>query len=145
MNKKGWIRIVESFVAILLIASFLLILLNKGYFGENNNDPKIYSAQLAVLREISSDNELRQLIIEVEETPLKWENFESNGLNKLKEKINQRIPDYLVCEAKICAPEQKCSFDNTNIEKSIYAQSILISATVEDYNPKQLKLFCWSK
>jgi len=30
-------------------------------------------------------------------------------------------------------------------DKSIYARSIAITATNNEYSPKQLKLFCWEK
>ena len=39
-NKKAWIRIIEAFVALLLITGVLLIVINKGYIGKEDVSSK---------------------------------------------------------------------------------------------------------
>jgi hypothetical protein len=138
-KRRGWIRIVEAFVAILLVAGVLLIVVNKGYIGKEDISNKVYEAQIAVLREIELDNELRQQILgspgneEVVEVP-----------NDVKIRIQNRIPDYLECVSKICRLDEICALEEY-LEKDIYAQTVAIAATSQEYNPRQLKIFCWVK
>jgi hypothetical protein len=132
-NKRGWIKILEAFIAILLIAGVLLVVINKGYFERNDFSIRVYEAQIAVLREIELDDGLRTDILNsIGEVP-------ESVLNKIKE----RIPDYLTCESKICDLNEICEI-NKDIEKDVYAQAVAITADLETYNPKQLKLFCWA-
>ena len=139
-NHRGWIRIVEAFVAILLVAGVLLIVINKGDLGKKDISLQIYKVEFSILREIQLNSELRNSVLEAGDSPIKWddENFPLN----VKNKIVNRLPNYLNCEAKICEIEDVCVLD-TEFDKDIYVQSVIITTTLETYNPRQLKLFCW--
>lgn len=141
-NCKGWIKIVEAFIAILLIASALLIVIGKGYV-EKDISSEVYEIELSVLREIELDNSLRNIILDRKlDIPI-----DSNNADfpiEIMNKINSRIPDYLICEAKICAIDEICFLEEYP-SKDIYAQSVAITATATKYDPRQLKLFCWSE
>lgn len=140
-NKKAWIKIVEAFIAILLVTIVLLIIINSGYIKREDISTRVYNTQISILREIQFNDGLRREILGVASVPLEWDGFPQN----LKNKITERTPNYLECNARICSSEDVCGFTGT-IEKDIYAESIIISATLElGYNPKQLKLFCWTK
>jgi len=137
-NKHGWIRIVEAFVAILLISGALLIVINKGYIGKKDISSKIYEIELSILREIELNNELRNEILEISSLPT--EDIPLNVTNK----IESRIPNYLECKTKICEMNKICEL-NVYPNKNVYVQTVAITATSEIYNPRQLKLFCWRK
>ncbi len=152
-NKKAWIRIVEAFVAVLLIAGVLLIVINKGYIGREDHSEKIYAAELSVLREIQTNDIFRGYILKANRTnsnplPINWKDFTNasphEGLEDIKNKIINRIPNYLDCEAKICAINETCILIK-DFEKEIYARSIAMIANLGVFNPRQLKLFCWIK
>ena len=150
-SKKGWIRIVEAFIAVLLIAGVLLFVINRGYIGKRDISEQVYQVQLAVLREIELNSELRVSILAIsnESLPVEWENFTvENNLDKVRDKLSERLPDYLTCEAKICKLESVCPKGGEFIERDIYAQGVAITAetTAEEakYDPRQLKLFCWT-
>ncbi|MBD3247200.1 hypothetical protein GF378_01110, partial [Candidatus Pacearchaeota archaeon] len=51
-DKRGWIRIIEAFIAVLLVAGALLIVINQGYIGKADISEQVYEVQLAILREI---------------------------------------------------------------------------------------------
>lgn len=135
-NKRAWIRIVEAFIAIMLITGVLLVVINKGYVGKADISGKVYEAQIAVLREIELDEELREDILNsnLGETP-----------ESVKAKITQRIPDYLTCTSNVCKLDDVCYGDGIPIDKDIYSQSIAIAANLKKYSPRQLKLFCWAE
>jgi len=140
-NKKAWIKIVEAFTAILLIAIVLLIIINSGYVKKEDISTKVYNIQISILREIQFNDTLRMEILNVTFVPLEWDDFPQN----LKDKIITRTPNYLECNARICSSQEVCDFTGT-IDKNIYAESVLISAGLKlGYNPRQLKLFCWIK
>jgi len=147
-NKRGWIRIVEAFVAILLIMGVVLLVINKGYVGRDDLSLEIYEEQTALLREIqlnditridllTADNEDPGTIL-----PITWD--DSNFPPSVKNRINQRFQGTLICEAKICELDRVCVLD-TAPETDVYAQSIAISATSGTYSPRQLKMFCWTE
>jgi len=140
-NKRGWIRIVEAFVAVLLIAGTLLIVINKEYIGKNDISKEVYEIETSILKEIELDDNLRGQILSVNPLPVEWDYIPID----VKNKIIERTPDYLVCMAKICRMNEICVLNSLDPEKEIYAQSIAISASLEIYDPRQLKLFCWER
>ena len=135
-QKKGWIRIIEAMVAILFITGVLLIIVsNNNESQENAFSDEIRELELSILREIQLNSSLRQDILSQSSVP-----------ESVISKINSRTPAYLECEAVVCLPEESCDLvlANDNRNKDIYAESVIISSTLETFNPKQLKLFCWS-
>ena len=142
-NKRGWIKIIEAFIAILLITSALLIVVQKGYIGGKDISTKVYESQLSVLREIELDDVLREEVLSESISPP--EKVTSSNAGGVYEIINKRMPDYLGCEAVICELNVVCALDGAQVEKDIYAQSVAIAATAGRYEPRQLKLFCWRK
>lgn len=140
MNKRGWIRIVEAFVAILLIAGTLLIVINKGYIGKKDISKDVYEIETSILREIELDDNLRAEILNAN-----LDEVNEGNAPKTRDKINVRKPDYLECRAKICKMNEICVLDSLDIEKEIYAQSVAISASLDTYDPRQLRLFCWER
>ncbi|MBU1129351.1 MAG: hypothetical protein KJ949_01845 [Nanoarchaeota archaeon] len=138
VNKKGWIRIIEAFVAVLLISSVLLIVLNRNSSENKNFSAEIYKSQVGILTEIQLNSSLRNEILKLETLPVEWAGFSE----LLQMKINETKLDYLICEGKICAVDELCELSLYE-EKDIYAKSVIITANSEEFNPRQLKLFCW--
>jgi hypothetical protein len=138
-NKKGWIKIVEAVIALLLIAGVLLVVINKGYIGRNDVSKKVYDIQLSILREIELNSELRNAILEIQDLPV----GEDDVPESVKNKILERKPDYLTCRTRICALDDICEPD-VYVDRDIYAQAVAISASPEmGYAPRKIKLFCW--
>ena len=144
-RKQGWIRIVEAFVAILLVMGILLIIVGDDFMQRKDGSEEIYAIQLAILRDVQVEETLRNLILGVGEPHVKTgdESFPS----AVEDKINSRILSYLGCEAHICdfSADMECAASDLPLDKSIYVRSVMITATSTQYNPKQLKLFCWEK
>lgn len=142
-NKKGWIRIVEAFVAILLIAGIVLVILDKGYIAKEDPSEKIYTFETGILKEIQENETLRQAVLSAPE-PLPINSSNVNFPAPLNWKINPEIPSYLGCESLICDISDDCILDK-QLEKDVYVRSVIISSTLVEYKPRQLKLFCWLK
>ncbi len=143
-NKKAWLRIVESFTTILLIATVLLIILNKTTLSEAEKSELILDREYAILREVQLNNTLRNSTVTANVNgKIIWEDFnETNGLDLLKDMITARVPVQLICNAQLCELNDGCTFEKT-IKGSVFARSSIITATIDVYSPKRLKLFCW--
>lgn len=135
-NKRGWIKIVEAFIAIMLVAGVLLFVINRGYIGKTDISDRVYQAQLSILREIELNDTLRTQILDAE--------LGGDVPQDVLNKIEQRKPDYLTCTAEICKMDVICESDETPLEKDIYAQPVAIAAEGSTFDPRQLKLFCWT-
>lgn len=141
-GKKGWIRIVEAFVAIVLVAGVMLVIFGESYVGKENYSEEIYEIQANVLRDIQVEDSLRELILDVSEEDIKT--GDAGFPAEVQEKLNSGIPNYLECVAHICNLETACTETEVPAQ-SVYVKSVAIAATETQYNPKQLKLFCWMK
>lgn len=141
-RKRGMIKIIEAFISLFLIMGVILVILNNTTYNEEDISNDVYKIQISVLEEIQSEDSLREGILDTN-PPVSYNDDEFP--EKLKNKIENRIPEHLECEAKICELESKECFLDKNINKEIYSQPISISASLEKYSPKQLKLFCWIK
>ncbi len=140
-GKRGWIRIVEAFTALILIMIVFLIFINKGIVkGDSSKD--VYEIQIRIEREIQINENLRNLIINIpfQQLPLRWENFP----DEVKQKIIQETPSEIICEARICEMNKVCVLENYP-NKEVYVENVAITANQTNYSPKQLKLFCWRK
>ncbi len=139
-NKKGWIQVVEAFVAILLITGVLLVLLNKRYIQSEDPSTKIYETEKGILKSIQIDDTSRSYVLNQSSLPVNW----SDVPQSIKNKMQSQTPSYLKCEARICEINDECLSQLTS-GQSIYAKSTLISAESSLYNPRQFKIFCWEK
>ncbi len=132
MNKKAWMKVVEVFLSILLLIGVLSVLLINQGVQEKSKSEEIYKQESWALKEIQLNNSLRADVLNGEVT------------SNLNDTINKTMPDYLNCTIKICNLYNECNLDQ-EIKKEIYVKSILIFANNTNYNPKELKLFCWEK
>jgi len=144
MKNRGWIRLVEMTIALLLISGLLFLFVGESQIEKEDISLQVYEAEAMVLREIQLNETLRQDIMEISEVPVEWIEFNSQGLENVALKIEERIPNYLKCEARICALNDSCPYSASR-QKNIYAQSIAITSTKTEINFRQLKLFCWIK
>ncbi len=144
-KKKGWIRIVEVFVAILLITGVLMVVINKGYLKKSNLSYDAYNSESYILQDVEMNETLRTAILGTTGEII-WSNFESNGLGAVVDVINSEIPNYLNCNGQICGLNETCILpESVNSTGDVYASSIVIAANFDTYNPRQLKLFCWGR
>ncbi|MDZ4226741.1 MAG: hypothetical protein U1B79_01370, partial [Candidatus Pacearchaeota archaeon] len=99
-NRRGWIRIVEAFVAILLIAGIVLIVVAQDQNKREDVSSRTYISLVSVLREVQLNNTLRADIIGTEGT-IEWDSGSFPA--RVKDKIIEKTPSYLECTGKICS------------------------------------------
>jgi hypothetical protein len=143
-SKRGWIRLVEVFIAILLLTGVLLIIANKSNTPDKDKLAiEIYQKEIAMLRNIELNYTLRTEILNAAPLPVEWEDFDS-AIPNVWDKIVYLTPQNLECKAKICLMNQICTTDGLS-GGDIYAKSVIISANIDTYSPRELKLFCKTK
>ena len=140
-DKKGWIKIMEAFISILLIMVVILIIINQGYFSQEEKSKPIFNKQLIILKEIEANRSLRNEVLSAT-APLNWN--DSSFPPNTKSKIIEKTPANFNCEANLCELDNVCNHLYLP-NKEIFAKSIVISANLTTYAPKQLKLFCWEE
>lgn len=134
-SKRGWLKIVEAFIAILLIMGVLLMIYS-------TNKPKSEGLEIQkmvdyILREIGNDESLRNDI-------LNYDIGTSIGFpNSIINFVRARLPDFIEFEVKICAVDDVCGLEE--YKKEVYAKERIVSANLEIYSPRKLKIFVWEK
>ena len=128
-NKKAWLRIVEAVLAILIILSTLLVITSKQTTQEDLSD-EISEIQTTILDIVSKNTTLREYVIN--ENPA-----------ALKKEIDLRLPNSFNSAIKICQVDNICTSTEIPTDKSVHTKEILITTTLETYQPKKLRFFVW--
>ena len=128
-NKKGWIRIVEAFIAILIVASVLFVITSRVPIRDRTEE--IHETQRFVLEQIATNNTLRGEILE-------------GNKDNSEIFIENNIPTHWNFTVEICEVDNICGMP-FYVEEEVYADEILITSNLTKYSPKKLKLFVWSK
>lgn len=137
MNKRGWIRIVEASLAIIIVLGVLLIL--------NTSNRSTSSIDLsekipALLDEIASNETLREEIVGI--SPEDIPQMEAKINNLMSKRINNPSLGYVV---RICMMDDVFCPLSPLPEGEVYAGERIISSTLSEIDPRRLKLFIWVK
>lgn len=134
-QKRGWIRILEAVVAILLLASVLLYL----YTNKAENPTKfsnyVTDIQMRILSELAQDEELRKAAIQ-----------EDTNYTALEDFIEFNLPRDLDFRIGVCSlNEDTCPPHGEPIttENDVYVEERIISSTLDTYSPKLIRLYVW--
>ena len=144
-GEKGFLRILEAFIAIALIAgvmSFLYI----NQIQKNSQESTINDLIRIVLEKISSEPALRNAVL----------NANPDEINKINTEIEKFIPPSgeLQFHFNICNIQEICSCglgisrgDDCPEDKDIYSDEVSVSVTLDSnsVSPKVLRLFVWER
>lgn len=144
-NKKAWIKIVEAFLAIVLIAAILLVALNEraevlSEQSENELYQDYHGSEIAVLKKIQLNNTIRNDILNISDDELPVNR--SDVPESLRNEVDFKRPVYLNCTYQICEIGSECKMD-TGVEGEVFVEHIGIFANETHYNPRKVNLFCW--
>ena len=131
-NKKAWMRIFEAFLAVILVAGALLILVSTQR-AQQTFEEDIHSLERSILMEISSNDALRQEVLNINLAPI-------------LSHAESKIPPGMNFTMRICPIDDICGKQGIYVEE-IYAEEIVISSTLETHpnNAKKLKIFLWEE
>lgn len=139
MNKKGWIRIIEASIAVLIILSALIIV---SQIRQAKSEKDISESISPMLEEIAKNTVMReQIITDTDDSDEAEEMIRQFIGLKLK---NQNI-GYNVT---ICESDKVCGLGKypTGLEGNMYAGSRIISSILAtNDSPKKVTLFLWAR
>lgn len=128
---KAWLRIVEAFIAILIIIGVVLVVLSKQGPGANISE-SVYEKQRQVLNIISKNNNLRVFVL-------------AGNNSEINNTISDMVPASWNYATEICDLDSICNSAQTPNDKEVYTTEIVITSTLNAYNPKKLRFFVWMK
>ncbi|MEK6842262.1 MAG: hypothetical protein AABX84_00445, partial [Nanoarchaeota archaeon] len=135
-DKRGWIKIVEAFTSILLIAGTLIIIINSLGLEVPDSSVFVYDSEFAILKEIQLNNLLRDDILQ---TTIPAGEGEAQDIPpSIKDKIETRAPGYLKCKAKLCSINDICTITTAPHDKDIFVQSAFFGSNSVSYSPRKL-------
>jgi len=127
-NKRGWIRIFEAVIAIVILMGFAAFIIGK-QVEKPDFSGSVHALLSTVLEEASGNLAVRQAVFEKNYTHIS--NF-----------ISSRLPSGLNFTINICNSTGQCPAKvRQGVE--IYADDILISTNLTSYEPAKLALFAW--
>ena len=127
MNKKAWLRIVEAFVAIALIASVLVVLYVR---NQPSRSRDVCELEETVLEEIASDAILRSTVLSID-------NLE------IQKFVKSRTPDGFNSTTRICNVTDICGLQF--YKENVCARERVISSNLTAYQPVKIKIFMWQE
>jgi len=132
-EKGGWLRILEAFIAIMLIISALIILYSRA-IEKPKKAEDIYKLQRIILDEIADSPELREAVL-------------NNNTEKIISFVGNRTLMSFNFTIRVCELNDICRLQYYigKEGKDIYSTERLISSTLEKYEPKKLKIFMWKE
>jgi len=136
-DKRGFLRVLEAVIAVLLVAGAVTIVLVKNSQTEDNSET-VKQIQQIILEEISTNPELRASVLRGSQSDIK----------ALNETISNLMPSEYSYEFKICPLNDICGLQNSPsyyTKGEIYADEVSITATLDipPTDPKKLRLFMW--
>ena|SRR3989344_4142891 len=143
-NKRGFLRIIEAAVAVMLVAGVLLFFISKQVNLGDQTQNKILDNENIILNEISQSSDFRNIVLQQQEDVEISNNTIESGLSSIYNYARQRMPPQLNIKLKICSLNVVCGLNNYP-QVNVYSQSIAITSNVTTYNPKQLKMFAWQE
>lgn len=146
-DRKAWLRIVEAFIAVLIVLGAVLVIVSKQQTSilqkeAKTNEQGIYEKQSEILDIVSKNESLRTEIVGKDYPVDKQIN--PKGVNNL---IYMILPSNWNFMTRICEITGICPNPmqaESMLGKEVYTEEkIITTGGVEDYNPKKLKMFIW--
>lgn len=138
VNKKGWLRIIEAVVGIMIIASVLLSAYTRTSKQEDIS-AGIYLLEEKILNELAVNYRNDILTIDLD--------F-NNKMEMMNNSVRENLTADFDFELRICyltdnsGDTASCQMQG-NVNGNVYVRERIIGANLEQYSPKKIKLFLW--
>jgi hypothetical protein len=134
-NKRGWIRITEAVVAILIMASVLIVIYTNEAPQVSYTD-YVYDLQVRLLMDVADNPILRNATL--------FSNTTHND-TALVDYFDASIPTNFNYRIYVCNLSAESCNLNLNITEEVYVEDRIISSNLQKYEPKLLRLYIWEK
>ena len=133
-NKKAWMRIIEAFVAIMIISGAVLVVLSKQTKKADISEA-VYERQGDILGVMATNDSLRSEVL-------------SGGGSGITNLIDLSLPNNWAYTTRICNIDEICNSAETPNDKDVYVSETIVSANLTDYpgrRTKKFRFFVWRK
>lgn len=133
-NKKAWLRIVEAFIAIMIILGAVLVVLSKQTKKADISE-LVYERQNNILEIIANNESLREGVL-------------SGETEKINNFIGLGLPSNWGYATSLCNIKEICGSSATPNDRDVYVSETIISANLTDYpdgRTQKLRFFVWRK
>jgi hypothetical protein len=142
-TKKGWIRIFEATVAILLVSSVLVVVYTRQPDRSLDASEYVYTLQKEILDELSLNETLRSAILSSDEDTV-------SAVVTLF--VASKIPSTFDGRIRICplsSPPSPCKLNETDFlaskDSDVFVTDTVIASNLTTYSPKKVRLFVWER
>ena len=129
LDRKAWLRILEAFLAVLIILSTILVIMSR-QGPKIDVSETIYEIQRNVLEIVSKNAILRNDILIEENT----------NVNDL---ISNLAPAEWNYSTNICNLSLICPNPVNVYSTEVYSTEVVVSSNLTKYAPKKLRFFVW--
>jgi len=133
-NKRGWIMILEAFIAIMVLIGFFIATIQR-QTPQPDIAANVYKVQQQILWEASDDNAIREDVIV------------NNQICSLENFVYLRTPSAFDYHVQTCDPPGLCPMNLSASEVKptgdIYVNDRILSTTLREYNPTVIQLYFW--
>lgn len=134
-NKKAWLKVVEAFIAILIIIGTILYIMNT-FAPKKDISESVYEKERYILDSITKEELLRAKILNA---PI------DSSDTTVDLTIKNMIPNAWDFETKICDLNSICESIKSPRDRDIYVSEIVVSSNTQKYEPRKIRLFVWMK
>ncbi len=139
-TKKGWIRIVEAFMAIVILLAFVMVLLSQMRDLEGEKS-LVEKNNFKILKGIEINLSLRNEALSLS-LPAYFN--DSGPSSNFKKYLSNRTLIGENCFLYFCALNDSCKLQ-TEVLKEVYSSEIFLYANSTFYSPRKIKVFCYLK
>jgi len=150
-NKRGWIKILEATIAVMIVSGVLVVVYSRQVDRGIAPADYFFSLQRQILADISGRSDLRLAVLNVDE-----ETGDDGNFTMIDDFIGGKVPDAFGYSLRVCDFGDEvdfCKMDTDTYvatrDKDVFVEEIVISselgsgpdAVVGD--PKKLRFFIW--
>lgn len=140
-NKRGWIRILEATIAVLLVSSTLVIVYTRQPDRVVDASEYVYLLQKELLSDISLRDDLRSYVLTSTEDQVD---------SRLHMFVSSKVPATIGARIKVCDltdPPSPCKLNSTDLaatgESDVFVEETVLSSNITNYDPKKVRIFIW--
>jgi hypothetical protein len=132
MAKRGWMRILESVIAVLIMASVLIVIYTNKPVAISYSD-YVSNLEINLLDNIGSNESLRAAVLD-------------SNTSFLKNYIVANIPSNFNSDVVVCNLDQSSNcIISISSSKEVFVEGRMISANLTKYDPKLVRIYVWEK
>ncbi len=130
-NKRGWMRLLEAVIAVLIMASVLIVLYVSGPKAQSYSD-YVSGLEVSLLEKIATNESLVAAVLDSNEVVLNYY-------------VNSSVPLNFNSMAIVCPLSGESCVREVISENEIFVKGRMISANLTKYDPKLVRIYIWEK